>query len=93
MQIRQISKINLAPNLNRLAISLACAAFFSAGAFAVQSAKAQSDGGRQVSSLDAQVTYDQHTLKSFATAAAIVLALAACEQPTAVDVDVEPAFA
>lgn len=75
MQIRQISKINPAPNLNRLAISLACAAFVSAGAFAVQSAKAQSDGGRQVSSLDAQVTYDQQTLKSFATAAATVLAL------------------
>ena len=75
MQIRQISKINPAPNLNRLAISLACAAFVSAGAFAVQSAKAQSNSGRQVSSLDTQATYDEQTLRSFATAAATVLAL------------------
>ena len=75
MQIRQISRINPAPNLNRLAISLACAAFVSAGAFAVQSAKAQSNSGSQVSSLDAQATYDEQTLRSFATAAATVLAL------------------
>lgn len=75
MQSRQFSISYLVPNVNRLAISLACAAFVSAGVFAAQSANAQSTGGNQVSSLGAQATYDDQTLQSFAAAAAAVLAL------------------
>jgi len=64
-----------ASSLNRLAISLVCAALVGAGASAGQPAIAQSAGASQVSSLETEVTYSEQTLQSFAAAAAGVLSL------------------
>ena len=75
MQIRQVSVTRLTPLPNRLVISLVCAAVVYAGALAIQTAHAQSTGGNQVSSLEAQAPYDEQTLQSFASAATTVLAL------------------
>jgi predicted nucleic acid-binding Zn-ribbon protein len=70
-----MSQIKSTSGLNRLAISLACAAVVAAGGFAAVPAHAQSSGDSQVSSLEAEVAYDDQTLQSFAAAAASVLAL------------------
>jgi len=64
-----MSRTKTASSLNRLAISIACAVLVSTGAVA------QSTGASQVSSLEAEVTYDEQTLQSFAAAAAGVLTL------------------
>ena len=64
-----MSKTRSASSLNRLAISLACAVLVSTGAVA------QTTGVKQGSSLEAEVTYDDQTLQSFAAAAASVLVL------------------
>ncbi len=75
MRTRQIAQTSLAPDLNRLAISLACAALISAGVIAAQPAHGQSAGGAQLSNLETEGRYDDQTLRAFATAAATVLAL------------------
>lgn len=64
-----MSKTRSASSLNRLAISLACAVLVSTGAVA------QTTSVKQGSSLEAEVTYDDQTLQSFAAAAASVLVL------------------
>lgn len=64
-----MSRTKSASSLNRLAISFACAVLVSTGAMA------QSTGTSQLSSLKAEVTYDEQTLRSFAAAAAGVLTL------------------
>jgi hypothetical protein len=64
-----MSKTRSASSLNRLAISLTCAVLISTGAVA------QTTGVKQSSSLEAEVTYDDQTLQSFAAAAASVLVL------------------
>ena len=75
MRTRQIFQTRLAPSLNRLAISFACATLVSAGVIAAQPAHGQSASGSQVSSLEVEVSYDDQTLRAFAAAAASVLAL------------------
>lgn len=75
MQIRQGSKTPFAPQLNRLAISLAGATLIAAGVLASPPVHAQATGANQVSSLNMQTPYNDQTLQSFAVAASTVLAL------------------
>jgi predicted nucleic acid-binding Zn-ribbon protein len=75
VRTRQIAQTSLAPNFNRLAISLACATLVSAAVIAAQPAHGQSASDAQVSSLETEVRYDDQTLRAFAAAAASVLAL------------------
>ena len=72
MRTRQISTTSTVPHHNRLAICLVCATLVGAAAFAIQTANAQSTGAGQVSRLDAQVSYDDPTIRLFAAAAATV---------------------
>ncbi len=75
VRTRQMAQSSTILRINRLAISLACATLVSAGVFAAQPAYGQSASGTQVSSLEAEVRYDDQTLRAFAGAAAAVLAL------------------
>ncbi len=75
MRIQKFFTSTIANHLTRLATSTAVAALLYGGSPSLQPANAQSATANQVSDREGAVSYDDQTVRSFAAAAATVLAL------------------